>query len=270
MKTIVVNIDHPEMITPRLRLARELANAHRAHVIAAHSIPLVGMSAGDLYGGADSIAHLDDIYREEADKLRIITERELDDSDLTWEWSQRDGDSAAHLIEHSKLADLVLVGPTAPSDFKSVLPSPVAPAVVLHACAPVLVVPLDPPRYAPKAPIIVGWNGSTEAARVLKMSLPLLQAAEQVWVVYVHEDTDLVIPTPDIAAYLTRHGVQVRVSCEAPQGSIADTLQSLARQQGASMIMVGAYGRPRVVEYIFGGVSRALLKDPKLPIAMTH
>jgi nucleotide-binding universal stress UspA family protein len=270
VKTIVVNIDHPEVISQRLRFARELARPFNSHIVAVHSIPTVGMSAADLYGGADAIESLRAMYMEDAKRLRASTEHEMDDSSCSWEWKQSEREAGATLIDQSKIADLILVGPTALPDIAGLPPLKVSPAVACHACAPIMVVPVEPPTYKTNTPVVVGCNDSIEAARAIKLTLPLLQAASEVQVVHIPDNAVTQISHSDICAYLLRLGVRAHSHSEAKLGSVADTLQNVAKHCHASLMVCGAYGRSRLAEYIFGGVSSEFLRNPSLPVVMTH
>jgi nucleotide-binding universal stress UspA family protein len=273
MKTVALHaIDHP-LFDNRLAYARELAIACSAHLSVTFPIAVYGPVAPDMSGGiftADFIGRMLEIEREQAAKVKAKVALQLADLGTAWQWEQSYGDSARCLIEASKLADLVIVGPADPGGVPGPIPAPVAGSLALHGCAPVLVVPTRPVHFDAKAPVVVGWNGSAEAARAIKSALPLLKMAHHVIVAEVAAEKDTSLPDLDIGSYLARHGVAARMSQEAPQGSAAQTLTAVARQAGAHLIVVGAYGRPRLIEFVFGGATRELLADPQIPVLMMH
>ena len=49
-----------------------------------------------------------------------------------------------------------------------------------------------------------------------------------------------------------------------PKGSIADQLKSAAKSETADLIVAGAYGHTRLGEWVFGGVTRGLLRDSEV------
>lgn len=51
---------------------------------------------------------------------------------------------------------------------------------------------------------------------------------------------------------------------------VGDVLLSRASDLGADMIVIGAYGRSRMREFILGGVTRHLLQHMTVPILMSH
>jgi nucleotide-binding universal stress UspA family protein len=273
MKTVVLHaVDHA-LFDNRLAYARELAIACGAHLAVNYPIPVYGPVAADMSGGiftADFIGRMLEIEREQAAKVKAKVATHLADLGTTWQWEQNYGDSARSLIDASKLADLVVVGPSDPDNVRGPIPAPVAGSLALHGCAPVLVVPARAAHFDVKAPVVVGWNGSAEAARAIKAALPLLKMAHHVIIAEVSAEKDAALPDLDIGSYLARHGVSARMSQERPQGSPAQTLTAVARDAGAHLMVVGAYGRPRLIEYVFGGATRELLADPQLPVLMMH
>jgi nucleotide-binding universal stress UspA family protein len=56
----------------------------------------------------------------------------------------------------------------------------------------------------------------------------------------------------------------------AAGGDPADVLLNRAAELDADLLVVGGYGRPRLVEVILGGVTRGLLRRATLPLLMSH
>jgi nucleotide-binding universal stress UspA family protein len=273
MKTIVLHAVEHEIFTNRLRYARELAIACNAHINVTYPIPVYAPMAPDMSGSAftaDFIGRMLDVEREQARKVKEKVTIELADISASWQWEQCYGDPTHTLINASKLADVVIVGPSDPENIPGPIPLPVAGSVALHGCAPIIVVPVKECHFDAKAPVVIAWNGSAEAARAIKSALPLLKEAQQVIVVEISEENGKSLPDVDVGSYLDRHDISARMSREPHQGSVAKTLHAVARQAGAHLIVAGAYGRPRLIEYIFGGTSRAMLADPQIPILMAH
>lgn len=103
--------------------------------------------------------------------------------------------------------------------------------------------------------ILVGWNGSAEAARAVAMAMPMLSGADAVTVVVV-DDGDVTASPDDLVQTLTLWGIAasglvVTVSKEG----VAATLEAEAAAAGADMILLGAYSHSRVREFVMGGVT---------------
>jgi len=95
-----------------------------------------------------------------------------------------------------------------------------------------------------------------------------LQGAEHITLVEVAEDlleAQAQAHLADVEAYLGRHGVEVAVKAALnPHGAIAHQLTTAAADNGADLIVAGAYGHTRLGEWIFGGATRGLLHTSKL------
>ena len=100
-------------------------------------------------------------------------------------------------------------------------------------------------------------------------------SAEEVHVTLVDPDTSSIVSGPepgaDIAAYLAHHGVKTTVD-RLPSGgkAIADVLKQHAIDVSADLIVMGGYGHSRMRERIFGGVTRSMLDEPRLPVLMAR
>jgi nucleotide-binding universal stress UspA family protein len=78
-------------------------------------------------------------------------------------------------------------------------------------------------------------------------------------------------PGADIALFLTRHGVKVRVSrYDAPDVDVGNQLLSRAFDLSADLIVMGAWGHSRLHELVLGGVTRTLLESMTVPVLMAH
>jgi nucleotide-binding universal stress UspA family protein len=53
-------------------------------------------------------------------------------------------------------------------------------------------------------------------------------------------------------------------------GDTGEQIEQVAHQQAADLIVMGAYGRMRLIELIFGGATRAILRRATLPVLMAH
>ena len=75
----------------------------------------------------------------------------------------------------------------------------------------------------------------------------------------------------DVTQYLARHGVpigkQIATVAKEPEG---DLLLALADQQHVDLIVAGAYGRTRLSEWIFGGMTRHLLNTSPVPCLFSN
>ena len=135
--------------------------------------------------------------------------------------------------------------------------------VLLNAGRPVLVVPDDLSACGGQR-ILVAWKDTREARHAVQGALAFLKAAENISLVEIAENVverAAQQQLEDVERYLARHGVKVsKKVVEEPKGSVSDQLMSVAKSEGADLIVAGAYGHSRLGEWIFGGVTHGLLK----------
>jgi nucleotide-binding universal stress UspA family protein len=75
----------------------------------------------------------------------------------------------------------------------------------------------------------------------------------------------------DVARYLTRHRISGGLRAILHQeGSPAAQLIRLARDEGADLLVAGAYGHSRLGEWMFGGMTRDLLATSPFCCLMSH
>jgi nucleotide-binding universal stress UspA family protein len=160
----------------------------------------------------------------------------------------------------ARAADLIIIGPRTVSE--DAYHAFDAGMVILNAGRPVLVVP-DRPSADAGERILIAWKDAREARHAVQDALPYLALAEDVTLVAITEEVQeraVVAQLGDVETYLLRHGIKVRAkSVLHPKGSISDQLRSVAKSEGADLIVAGAYGHTRLGEWVFGGVTRGLL-----------
>jgi nucleotide-binding universal stress UspA family protein len=136
----------------------------------------------------------------------------------------------------------------------------------------------DPGTFDPIGTAVIAWNGSFEAANAVRASLGLLRMASEVRVLQVLEQKPDAkeFPGTRLLEYLSRQGVHAElVTGSSPTGDlghdvIAAMIVTEARSAAAGYIIMGGYSHTRIGEYVFGGVTRALLTDCPLPLVIAH
>ena len=143
---------------------------------------------------------------------------------------------------------------------------------ILSCGVPCLVLPPQWQREVRFERIVIGCNGSVEAIRAIHAALPFLKAAKQVTLV----DGDLgdssdEYPRFDPFVYLLRHGITPRPSYVRASSAMAGEI--LLQEVGnldADLLVMGAYGRSRMRERVFGGATRRVLEEAVIPVLMQH
>ena len=75
----------------------------------------------------------------------------------------------------------------------------------------------------------------------------------------------------DLVDWLHRHGIAARPqSVIASGGEVGDMILSCCSDQGADLLVMGAYGHSRLRELVLGGATRTVLDGLTLPALLTH
>ncbi len=177
------------------------------------------------------------------------------------------------LGQRALYADITLIGGEIASDAR--LKAFIVDGALFHSPTPALIVPKGSSLAWPPKRVLVAWDSSQEAGRVVHQAIDVLKSAEHVHVTMVDPVAQSGLqgeePGADIAAYLARHGISVTVDIIASGArSINDLLQQHATDIDAELMVMGCYGHSRMRERIFGGVSHAMLQHAKLPILMSR
>jgi nucleotide-binding universal stress UspA family protein len=140
---------------------------------------------------------------------------------------------------------------------------------MMNAGRPILVVPPQREHLVGDR-IVIAWKDTREARRALWDSLPFLKRADTVFVIAVGP-SDCKDSASDVSAYLARHGVASRAFVRpAPEKSAAHEIIRVAEDEGADLIVSGAYGHSRAREWIFGGFTRDLLDNIPVCCLFSH
>lgn len=147
--------------------------------------------------------------------------------------------------------------------------------VLFDAGRPLLLVPSTPKKPRAWKRALIGWNAKAQAMRAVSAALPVLKRTEAVVVATVDAMPSAAghgeAPGHELAAYLARHGVPVEVrNLDGMGRSHAKALLDEAQGFDADVMVLGAYGRSRASEFVFGGVTRELLLGAPLPLLMAH
>jgi len=144
-------------------------------------------------------------------------------------------------------------------------------AALFESGRPILVAPPRPPEQLGTA-IVIAWNGSTETARAVALSMPLLKQARQVVVLTVEGGSVPDGPSGEqVARSLERHGVAVRAQNVSPRrSSVGEAILSQALALGCDLLIKGAYTQSRLRQMIFGGPTNHVLWSTTLPVLLAH
>jgi nucleotide-binding universal stress UspA family protein len=110
--------------------------------------------------------------------------------------------------------------------------------------------------------IAVAWDGGKEASRAARTALPLLQKASRVVILAAPAAASRYFDPARLQRFLDARGVVAEVQTLSEGGDVASVLFKASSALGANLLVSGAFGHPRLQEFIFGGTTRSLLNAP--------
>lgn len=122
--------------------------------------------------------------------------------------------------------------------------------------------------------IVIGWNGSREAARALSEAIPYLIVAREVTIVVADESPpaeEEAILGADAKEHLHHYGINAILHhTRSLAEGIGATLIAEAQERGAGLIVIGGYSHSPLRERLLGGVTRDLLHRTPVPLLAAH
>jgi len=159
---------------------------------------------------------------------------------VTAQWRIEEGEPLQRLVFHARHSDLTVMGRAKKSDG---LPQDRLESLLAESGRPLLIAASEASKPLLHT-VMVCWNETPHAARAVSAALPLLTHADRVVVANVTETGN---PVDEgvlaIVQELQWHGIKVG-SRVAPLGGLStpDRLSEIARECGASLIVMGGYG----------------------------
>ena len=144
-----------------------------------------------------------------------------------------------------------------------------------YSARPVLLSPPSRTLSYETGKVMIAWDSGLPATRAVGLAMEHMKLADEVYIVMVDPISTEAVngnePGIDLAQYLVRHGLKIEVERLAGGGRpVAKVLQQHAIDIDAGLIVMGAYGRSRLHNLIFGGTTSAMLKNVTVPVLMAH
>ncbi len=280
-KTILAHLNDEQRCPGLLKAAVQVARTNAAHIVGLAVMPPIIIMPGSEAGAGTVIEDHREKYRPQLARMRAAFTTALEDNDVQGEWLELDcesedpfGDVDRVAVTHARTADLVVASIANPAWSLSAYLD-VHETLVMESGRPVLLLPNSPMPAQIGKRVLLAWNNTREAARAAFDALPLLKAADVIWVAQIDEskssDEGRTLPRTDICKALARHDVR----CEllpviAAENGAGSTLLQTAQQRNADLLVMGCYGHSRLRELIFGGASRHVLQHMRIPVLMSH
>jgi nucleotide-binding universal stress UspA family protein len=178
-------------------------------------------------------------------------------------------DFAQALREHSRTSDLIVIGQ--PGRGMAAMDVEINKLAVMDSGRIVLVVPNEP-RPAEKIlnHILVAWDGGSQASRTVALAMPLLEAAHQVTVYAAGHPDEARTRNELVRPYLASNRVTAKfVIDNQASRRIGGVLLEAADTQKATLICMGAYENPRILQLIIGGNTRHVYSRSQVPVLLS-
>ncbi|CAN7738847.1 MULTISPECIES: universal stress protein [unclassified Variovorax] len=274
LRSILVHLDGTARAEVRLRVAHQLAGAHRAELNALFAVAPRHLPQLPLAGGVPSMPMPAEINPDHLAHAMALFERTRDAGAPAINWQALNGEPVIEsFVQRALLCDLLVLGQRAPTDATGHdVPGDFIESVLIDSGRPALIVPYAGEASATPQTVLIAWKPTRESAHALTAALPFLQQAKRVHAVCAADASgDTRQALPRLARYLRVHGVEsMREHSALAAGDAGDRLLSLAADVGAEMIVMGCYGHTRAREFVLGGVSRTVLETMTVPVLMAH
>ena len=183
-------------------------------------------------------------------------------------WREMEGLEGQVIGDHGRLFDLIVIGREFGHPWVDW--HVMAEAALFESGRPVILAP-EAPAERLGSNVVIAWNRSSETARTVALAMPLLAHAEAVTVVSVE---GWGIPGPSgeqLCGHLVRNGISatertVDSAGRPPGEAVLDHCTTL----GADLLVKGAYTQSRLRQLIFGGATRHIMMNARIPVILAH
>lgn len=266
-------------------LAHAAALAHRfnAHVEITHcraraedmlpyGVPIPAFMRKQIFDQVGQLADqeeavLRDEFRVLAEKLRLDLSGAPESQTPTASWVEEQGRQVEVIRRHGRLADVICV---AKPDVDRNLGANTLKAALFHTGRPVMMCP--PARTAPDAlgaRVGIAWNGSTQAARAVALTLGVIEGADEVMILTGGEEI-YGAKAEDLLDYLAIRGIAATIHRFQRSRNVGSELLKQCAEAGADLMIMGAYSESHEKETLLGGNTQRVVDTATMPVVMVH
>ena len=189
-----------------------------------------------------------------------------EEAGVACETSQVTGIVARCILEESDLADLIVMGRGGEhTEWLEGLLGSTTEAIIRRAEQPVLVTGTDTPGATR---FLAAYDGSHNAKRALQTAANISTHWNMPFDVLVVADLKADALVQEAQAYLETHAIEVQYVCK--QGDPGEIIVDLARESGADLIVMGAYGHSKVRELVLGSTTAHVINHAPCPLLLVR
>ncbi len=271
-KNILVHLGDDPETNLRMDVAVDACKHFGAHLTALYmhevKIPVGAVGRGGY------LAENQEKVQKYADALRQRVGRLCKQAGVDWEWAGTDSEHFETVFRYTSLSDLIILSHITIEDLEDRIFFKQLEELIIRAGAPILVLPSEykrsgPPGYADK--ILIAWKPSGEAIRAVRDTLDMIRSASEVTVFTADDSPDNPNnPSEGILRYLKSHDIEAKSEHHIEDSRIGDQIVNVAVEQGAELIIMGAYGRSGLAEKLLGGATWHIITRCPLPVLLSH
>lgn len=210
-----------------------------------------------------NISHL--LEERGASALKYLTE-ECERAGLRCDVTQASGVVSRTIIEHSGLADLIVMGRGGEhSEWLEGLIGSTAEAVIRRSSLPVLVTGQS---ELGKENILVAYDGSDHAKNALRTAVAFAETWQTALRIMIVDDDAAASTEAQVHAYLEAHHVNEEIL--RASGDPGESIVETARSSKADLIVMGAYGHSKVRELVVGSTTTYVINHASCPVLLAR
>ena len=279
MKTILVPTEHHapmlSVLDTALLLAQKFGSCIEGFPLRPGMADLVAMDPDSgltmvavKENDAELVRHAEDLFRSFMEQHQVPQRSGEGKASLSWTWHKDAPSGHDYVGSYGRIFDMIVLARPGP-EWQS--PSMITlESALFESGRPALIAPPTAPRSL-GSNVLVAWNCSTEQARTMADAMPFLRLAERVTIVTVEGATVAGPSGEQMARALKANGIAAEpITLKSRKGGAGETLLNKADELGCDLIVKGAYTQSRLRQMIFGGTTRHILANAKLPVLMAH
>lgn len=246
------------------------------NVLASYTLPPMASVGGASIGVVPEV-RIDEEEREAARAKLELTHAEASrlareaGSTLVWELQEGANDTLAEkVVAGARLHDLcVSRGPGENDDpwWTAMLEE-----LIRGSGRPCLLLPEGKADLGYRHDVQICWDASASAARAVFDAMPFLKAAERIVILEVGDAEEYDQTSAEhLRHHLARHGLESEVKVRGKGGvSVSDRMVSHAVEEGCTLLVMGAFDESWLKRLVFGSVTDATIREPSLPVLVSH
>jgi nucleotide-binding universal stress UspA family protein len=275
-RTILVPIEEHDSIKATLETALLLARKFDSYIEGFALRVAIPAAYAVADAGAVAIPQLEQDIAENTQRAQSLFENFMQEHGVprggaataaSSRWLEDAPEGDRFVGSHGRLFDVIVLGRPG-RDPKGPRMSTLEVAL-FESGRPVLIAPPSP-RPDIGRNVLIAWNCSTEQARTIAFAMPILKRANRVVVLTVEGGAAVPGPTgQQLCHYLQLSGVPAKPLTVGLDGRLTgEAVLAHAKALSCDLLIKGAYTQSRMRQFIFGGTTRYILNNARLPVFM--